>query len=71
MADALVGPAAYLVPAEETRSLGAALITVIVETEVADRLASAAVKRSARWHDPSFGAALHTAYRRVLGDEER
>jgi glycosyltransferase involved in cell wall biosynthesis len=66
--DALVGPAAYLVPAGETRSLGAALITVIVETEVADRLASAAVKRSARWHDPSFGAALDAAYRQVLSE---
>jgi glycosyltransferase involved in cell wall biosynthesis len=71
MADALVGPAAYLVSSNDARSLGAALITVIVETELADQLAAAAVNRSAHWRDPAFSDALHKTYRRVLGDEER
>ncbi len=69
LADALVGPAAYLVPAGEARTLGAALVTVIVETEVADRLASRAAERSARWRDPTFGAALHAAYLQVLNEK--
>lgn len=68
LADALVGPAAYLVPPDEARTLGAALITVIVETEVANQLASRAAERSARWRNPAFGAALHAAYLKVLNE---
>lgn len=51
--DALVGPAGYLVKAGEKQStsrlLGAALITVIVEENVAESLAEQAAKRAAAW----------------------
>jgi len=51
--DALVGPAGYLVAAGEDQStsrlLGAALITVIVEENVAESLAEQAAQRTAAW----------------------
>jgi glycosyltransferase involved in cell wall biosynthesis len=53
-----IGPAGYLAPALDARQLGAALITVCVEDEVADGLQRAAVERSRRW-------AAHT-YRQVI-----
>jgi glycosyltransferase involved in cell wall biosynthesis len=42
---ALVGPAAYLVKAGDTRAMGAALVTILVEEEVSQRLAQAARQR--------------------------
>ncbi len=38
LSSAMVGPAAYLVPGEDDRAMGAALITVIVEDEVREQL---------------------------------
>ena len=70
LADAIVGPAAYLVPGEDTRALGAALLTVIVEEEVAGNLAESAWQRSVAWHGPAFGQALFEAYRRILSQGE-
>lgn len=61
--DAIVGPAAYLVPAGDARALGAALISVIVEEEVAAKLSRAALKRSRIWQKNDFGKALLDAYR--------
>jgi hypothetical protein len=54
VADALAGPAAYLVPTQAStqalaRALGAALITVLMEESIADSLEQAARKRSAGW----------------------
>jgi glycosyltransferase involved in cell wall biosynthesis len=66
LADAIVGPAAYLAPGEDTRSLGAALLTVIVEEEVAGDLAQSARQRSREWRGPAFGQALREAYRQIL-----
>jgi glycosyltransferase involved in cell wall biosynthesis len=66
MADAIVGPAAYLAPGEDARSLGAALLTVIVEEEVGMELAKNARQRSNAWSSPAFGQALHAAYTRIL-----
>jgi hypothetical protein len=71
LADALVGPAAYLVPGEPedpalNRALGAALITVIVEESVAKKLEEAARRRSAAWEAQDFQAALDAAYRTIL-----
>ena len=60
--DALVGPAAYLAPAGDARALGAALLTVIVEEQVAERLSAAARQRAAGWQSGRFGESLLEAY---------
>jgi hypothetical protein len=68
-ADAVAGPAAYLAPAGQDRSLGAALITVVVEPEVSENLSRQARARAAAWQDNGsggegrFGARLAAAYR--------
>jgi glycosyltransferase involved in cell wall biosynthesis len=62
----LVGPAAYLAAEDDSRALGAALITVVVEEEVAGRLAQAARKRAAAWTGAAYSKALFVAYRKIL-----
>jgi Glycosyl transferases group 1 len=71
LADALVGPAAYLVSGEPedpalNRALGAALVTVIVEESVAKNLEGAARQRSAAWGAQDFQLALDSAYQALL-----
>lgn len=66
LADALVGPAAYLLPDGDARSFGAALITTIVEETVAERLSKAARERAAGWDTGAFGARLLEAYQRII-----
>lgn len=71
LADALVGPAAYLVSggesgADSSRALGAALLTVIVEEPVANLLTEAAGQRVDNWRSADFSAALLTAYRQII-----
>ncbi len=66
ISDALTGPAAYLVKERDTRLLGAALLTVLVEDEVAASLREAALERIRAWTWGDFGAALEDAYRKVL-----
>ena len=63
---ALAGPAAYLAPADDSRALGAALLTVIVEERVAQTLGEAGLLRAAGWDSRSFGEALFAAYQAVL-----
>lgn len=67
ISDALVGAAAYLVPAAKPRRLGAALITVLVEEEVADRLARAGEARAAAWEMDRYGERLLSVYRQLAG----
>jgi len=70
--DSLVGPAGYLVKPDRpdsSRALGAALITVIVEEEVAANLAQAARERSASWHSNHFTASLETAYQTLTSGQ--
>lgn len=62
----MVGPAAYLAAEDDGRALGAALITVVVEEEVADRLAKAARLRAAAWTGAAYSEALSVAYRKIL-----
>jgi glycosyltransferase involved in cell wall biosynthesis len=62
----MVGPAAYLAVEDDGRALGAALITVVVEEEVADRLAKAAHLRAAAWTGAAYSEALSVAYRKIL-----
>jgi glycosyltransferase involved in cell wall biosynthesis len=67
LTDAVVGPAAYLVPAEEARTTGAAIITVLLEDEVADRLTAAARKRANAWRSTDFSQSLLNAYQSLVG----
>jgi glycosyltransferase involved in cell wall biosynthesis len=62
----LVGPAAYLAVGDDSRALGAAVITVVVEEEVAVKLAQAARQRSAAWTGVAYSQALFAAYQKVL-----
>lgn len=61
-----VGPAAYLVPPDNSRALGAALTTLAVETEMAEALGEAAYRRAEMWGSSSFGERLVEVYRKVL-----
>jgi glycosyltransferase involved in cell wall biosynthesis len=66
LADALVGPAGYLIPAGDAdqigRAFGAALITVVVEEELAASLSQAARERAAAWSSRGFTHSLGDAY---------
>lgn len=65
---ALVGPAAYLVPEGEqvARLTGAALLTVIVEENVAASLSQAAQRRSQTWKQEEFVQAYESWLERML-----
>jgi glycosyltransferase involved in cell wall biosynthesis len=72
-ADALVGPAAYLVPQKSeasmtSRLLGAGLISVIVEESVGQTLSQAARKRASDWDIAGYTQALGDAYQKLRGD---
>jgi glycosyltransferase involved in cell wall biosynthesis len=64
--NSLVGQAAYLVQADDTRLLGAALLTVLVEEEVAENLKGAAQQRAAGWSLPDYAQALAGVYQSIL-----
>ncbi|MBK5107477.1 MAG: glycosyltransferase [Anaerolineales bacterium] len=59
---AVAGPAAYLVREDDARAFGAALVTVIVEQEIADSLSAAAKQRSRDWANNDFGQQLLGVY---------
>jgi hypothetical protein len=63
--EALVGPAAYLVPETDFRGMGAALITVVVEEDVRNSLSVAARKRSEMWDLELFRGELARAYQEL------
>ena len=66
LTNALVGPAGYLIPAgnadQINRASGAALITVVVEEELAALLSQAARERAAAWSGSGFADGLGEAY---------
>lgn len=64
---ATVGPAAYLSPLDDWRHLAAALITVIVEDEVAQYLIQAGRRRATAWSGAEFGLMLLEAYQAFVG----
>jgi glycosyltransferase involved in cell wall biosynthesis len=66
LTDAIVGPAAYLAPPGDARSLGAALVTVIVEEQVAENLSAAASRRSANWRAAEFREQLEKIYSKAF-----
>jgi len=51
---ALVGKAAFLASAEDERSLAAALVTTVVEDEVADALKLAGLRRVSGWNEAAL-----------------
>jgi hypothetical protein len=59
---AITGPAAYLVRENDARALGAALVTVVVEHEMADRLSIAAKQRSQAWSSHDFRQQIMDVY---------
>ena len=59
---AMAGPAAYLTTSSDARAMAAALITVVVEEEVANNLSRAAQKRAADWRSNSFAGELSRIY---------
>ncbi len=69
LTSALVGPAAYLIDENNPRGLGAALITVIVEEGVAERLSQAAKERAESWDEDYFQQKLLETYQIILSSE--
>lgn len=65
LTESLLGSAGYLVAANDTRSLGAAIITVVVEEGVRAALEQQAAQKSASWSAGAFEAALQNAYSRL------
>jgi len=65
LSDALVGSAAYLAALDKPRELGAALLTVIVEEEIASRLSAEAMQRAAGWQTETFRRELGDIYRAI------
>jgi glycosyltransferase involved in cell wall biosynthesis len=63
---AMVGSGAYLIPAEDLRKVGAALITSIVEEEVAQSLSQSARQQAASWQSQTFKAELAAIYRNLV-----
>lgn len=66
LADALAGPSAYLLPENDTRTLGAGLLTVIVEEPFHQELGQAAQQRASAWDQRSFQDELLAAYQAIL-----
>lgn len=65
LTDAIVGPAAYLAPAADGRALGAALVTIVVEEQIAGELSRAAAQRAANWREKAFSRRLLEIYRQL------
>jgi glycosyltransferase involved in cell wall biosynthesis len=66
LADALAGPAAYLLPEYDARALGAGLLSVIVEELLYQELAQAGRQRASAWDQRSFRDELFAAYKTIL-----
>jgi glycosyltransferase involved in cell wall biosynthesis len=63
-----VGPTAYLVSPGEGRALGAAMTTLVVETELAEGLGQSAAERASRWNSAGYAEKLLAIYRDVLAE---
>lgn len=61
----MAGTAGYLVTNGDTRALGAAILTVLVNEDVAGKMQQAAGKIAAAWEMEQFGAALYRLYRAI------
>lgn len=65
LAEGLVGPAAYLVNRLDTRGMGAAIISILVEDSHAAELSQAAQERSAGWQPAYFQEQVSLVYQQV------
>jgi hypothetical protein len=63
---AVVGGAAYLIHSLDTRALGAACLTVVVNADVADDLRRLGLSRAGAYHDPSAQQAWTEALRSIV-----
>ncbi|MEK6256152.1 MAG: glycosyltransferase [Chloroflexota bacterium] len=64
--DALAGPAAFLVPPNDLRSFGAAMISTVIKESIYEPLSEAAIKRSHAWRSNEFENSLLEIYRQVI-----
>jgi glycosyltransferase involved in cell wall biosynthesis len=64
--DAIVGPAAYLAAEGDERALGAALVTIVVEEPVAEKLSKSSLQRSINWRDVDYAEHLLAAYSNMM-----
>lgn len=62
LAQAAAGPAAYLLPEEDARRQGAALLAVVVEETLAERLSQAALRQVESWRVDTYPTALFEIY---------
>ncbi len=60
--EGIVGPAAYLVPADDLRAFGAAMITMVVDEKAREALETAARQRSAGWKSGRYRDELLKIY---------
>ncbi len=67
VSSAVAGPAAYLVPPNDPRSFGAALIAVIVKDDLRRQLVRAAEARTAGWSGEHLGRELARLYSGEIG----
>jgi hypothetical protein len=58
LSEALIGPAGYLMPADDHRQMGAALITLCVEDEMAEDLGRQAAQRAQPWTAEAYRNAI-------------
>lgn len=64
--DALVGAAGYLFKPSEIKQMGAALLAIVVNEDIAERLSKAARQQTANWKTNLFQERLGSAYEQVL-----
>ncbi|NOH11713.1 MAG: glycosyltransferase [Chloroflexi bacterium] len=65
--DALVGPAAFLVPDGDERAFASAMISIVVNQEIYEPVMKAAYTRSEPWRNNDYGEKLVEVYTDVLG----
>jgi glycosyltransferase involved in cell wall biosynthesis len=64
--DKLLGPAAYLVEKGDLRSFGAAMITIVVDESVWEKMEESANHHSAKWDARSFSDQLEKIYTSLI-----
>jgi glycosyltransferase involved in cell wall biosynthesis len=64
--DAMVSAGAFLVDGKDTRAMGAALITIVVNDEVAEKLSQVARERAMNWGGATYGDKLLDVYLAAL-----
>lgn len=65
LTEAIVGTAAYLVSADDLRTFGAAMITVVVDEKAREKLEDAAQQKAAHWMAAEFESELGKAYTEI------